>query len=323
MRSLSRAAFACALGLLAVPGCFGSHDPVAPQHPGTTLRTLWPNEDGRSWTYQVVDRAFTGGGGSTTYPTAAAVPPAPSMIQVAALLDHPPAETVSHSDTASFGLRFSGSVTTQSGVIAQNLAETLVSPAASGAARGPVGGQAAFLAQLYRARPDLRRLLRARFSSIGLPDDTSHVYASIFLHGYAWEKTTQWIGTYGDVDTLLAWKFLTSRLSPGSEFTFQLVPSLASDVFLHGRILGRQTVHTPAGTFVDAVVCAYLVDYGLSVGVDDTGNPIGYWRDYNYGSVTYVDGIGPVACYERRLWGLGDVTLRLTAQGPSSFAMNR
>lgn len=329
IRSLAHGAALCALALLTLPGC-SDRDPVAPSTSGATLRTVWPNEDGRSWAYQVVERTFADGGGLTTYPSPAAVPPAPSMTQVAALLDTLPTGGVSRSDSASFGLRFSGLITTQSGVTRQNLVETLISPAAADAARGPLGGPAAFLAQLYRARPDLRPLLRARFSSVSQLADTAHTYASSFLHGYAWEKTTRWIGTYGDVDTLLAWKFLTSALAPGSEFTHQLVPSLASDVFLRGRILDRQTVHTPAGTFERAVVCAYLIDFGVAEWTDEEGNPLGYQRTYGYGSVAYVDRLGPVACYERRLLtagvqsrGRGDVTLRLTGYGSGPVAESR
>jgi hypothetical protein len=257
------------------------------------------------------------------------VPPAPSMTEVAALLDTLPIGGVYRSHTASFGLRFNGLITTQSGVTRQNLVETLISTAA-GPARSPVGGPAAFLAQLYRARPDLRPLLRARLSSVSQLADTTHTYASNLLHGYAWEKTARWIGTYGDVDTLLAWKFLTSALAPGSEFTHPLVPSLATDVWLHGRILDRQRVRTPAGTFENAVVCAYLIDFGMAELTDESGNFMGYTRMFNYGSVAYVNTVGPVACYERRMvtaggisLGAGDVTLRLTGQGPRRWAADR
>ena len=315
--------------LLAAPGCLGHHDPVAPHVSASPLRMIWPNEDGRSWSYQVVERSFADGS-ITIYGNPAAVPPAPSISQAAALLDTLPIGTVIGSDTASFGLRFSGLITTQSGVTRQNLFETLVSTSATSPARTPIGGSPAFLAQLYRARPDLRPLLRARFASVSQLADTVHTYASTLLHGYAWEKTTRWIGTYGDVDTLLAWKFLTSNLLPGSEFTHQLVPSLASDVFLHGRILERQTVRTPAGTYVNAVVCAYLIDFGISQLTGAGGTVTGYSRWYNYGSVAYVDGVGPVACYERRMLtvgsrstGVGDVALRLTGTGPGLLSADR
>jgi hypothetical protein len=308
-------------------GCLGNHDPVGPRGPGATLATLWPNDDGRSWSYQVVDRQWPDGGW-TTYPTLAAVPPAPSMSQVAALLDTLRAGTVGSADTAAFVLRFQGMITTQSGVTRQNLTETLITPSSPGLGLPAPTARAAFLARLYRARPDLRVALRARLPFLALPADTLHRYVANLLHGYAWEKTTRWIGTYGDVDTLLAWKFLTSNLIPGSEFTHQLVPALASDVFLHGRILSRRRVVTPAGVFENAVVCAYLIDYGTTALTDPSGNPTGYTRFFDYGSVSYADQTGPVACYERRMLavggvsiGDGDVTLRLTATGPGAFAL--
>lgn len=111
------------------------------------------------------------------------------------------------------------------------------------------------------------------------------------------------------MDTALAWKYLAKDLTPGSEFLHRLVPSLAADVFLRGRILPRQTVQTLAGTFTDAVVCLYSVDYGISTATDDAGDATGYFRYYSYGSVTYADSVGPVGSYERRLVGLGNPSL--------------
>jgi len=330
-RTRTVAAFAAtALGLLAlvVAGCHESV--VAPRPHVMTLASLWPSQDGRSWSYQVLDRTFAGGGAFTTYTSAGAVPPAPSMTEVAALLDTLPAGDVYHADSAAFGLRFAGTITTLSGVTRQNLVETLVSGTTPLAPRNAAGGADAFLAQLYRARPDLRVLLRARLSSATGVADTVHTYASTLLHGYAWEKTTQWIGTYGDVDTLLAWKYLTAHLSPGSEFDHQLVPSLAGDVWLHGRILDRRSVRTPAGTFANAVVCAYLIDFGITGITGEQPIVTAYTRLFNYGYVAYVDNVGPVACYERRMvsvggisHGDGDVTLGLTAQGTPLLALTR
>lgn len=329
---LTRSALLAGLSciLLAVPGCLDRHGPVSPRLFITTLRTIWPSEDGRSWSYQVADRTFTDGMSWTIYASPAAVPPAPPMTGVAALLDTLPVGNVYLSGTASFGLRFDGLITTRSGVTKQNLVETLVPTTAAGAAQPAAGGPGAFLAQLYRVRPDLRPLLRARLEPSLLLADTTHTYASLLLHGYAWEKTARWIGTYGDVDTLLAWKFLTSDLAPGGEFSHRLVPSLATDIWLHGRILGRQTVRTHAGTFANALVCTYLIDFGITALVDESGNVTGYTRIFSYGSVAYVNTVGPVACYERRMvsvggtsLGAGDVTLDLTAQGPLPLATAR
>jgi hypothetical protein len=328
---MTRTRIAPALGLsaawllpLALSGC---HESVVspPGDPSITLSAMWPNDDGRWWRYRVVERSWDDNAW-TTYPSPGAVPPAPTMSEVAALLDNPPAAVPTRVDSSRYELRFSGTITTLSGVTRQNLLETWILP------NGPAGarsGQAAFLSQLAKARPDLRARIRARFASLAPVEDTLHfIYASDLLHGYAWEKTPQWIGTYGDLDTLLAWKYLTSRLSPGSEFTHQLVPALTSDVWLHGRILEPRTVRTAAGTFTNAVVCAYLIDFGVTTVTDDSGNPTGYTRQFSFGYVAYVPYVGPVACYERRMLavggislGWGDVTLDLTARSLPPVAL--
>jgi hypothetical protein len=97
-----------------------------------------------------------------------------------------------------------------------------------------------------------------------------------------------------------------AKLAAGSEFTHQLVPAVADDVFLHARILPDRTVETPAGVFDNVVVCLYLVDYGISTGTDASGVTSGYWQSISYGTVAYAAGIGPVFSYERPLMSTGD-----------------
>ncbi len=319
------AALVLLLLLTPAAGCRRSN-PAAPGPSGSALQTLWPNEDGRSWTYRSVERGW-GDTGGRVYQTLDSVPPAPSLTEIAAILGTQPIGTVTRSDSATYRLQFAGTITTQSGVTKQYLRETLIRPSQPAAPSRVRSGEAAFFAQLWRARPDLRPRNAARVPFARMLADTSDWYASIFLHGYAWEKTAQWIGTYGDVDTLLAWKYLTANLWPGSEFTHQLVPALASDVWLRGRILGTRPVQTPAGTFPNALLCLYLVDYGIVQLTDPAGNPAGFTRSYGYGAVWYVDGIGPVACYERKMLtvgggsvGYGDITLGLTSFSPALVA---
>jgi hypothetical protein len=118
------------------------------------------------------------------------------------------------------------------------------------------------------------------------------------LHGGAWERTPWEIGTYGDLDDQLAWLYLDANLQPRAEFEFQLIPSLADDVFLLCRILGRRTIETQIGRLRGALDCLYVVDYGVAVVFDQ--EPVGYFRLVDYGIVTYVPDVGPVQCLERR-----------------------
>jgi hypothetical protein len=284
---------------------------------GRSLLTIWPNEDGRSWTYRIHARQWSDPG-ARIYATRDSVPPIPSMSQIAALLGTQPIGPNPEADSASFQLRFNGFMTTGSGVTAQRLEEIVTRPASSPLSRSALPASAAaplgFLRELARARPDLAPALAGALAASGAaqqPIITGH--PTIFLFGYAWQRTSQWIGSYGDADTALSWKYLTRFLFPGSQFTHRLVPTLAPDVYLHGRILDRRTVVTRDGTFANAIVCLYAVDYGIGTAVD-ANNPelLGYYRVYSYGTVAYADRVGPVASYERRMVGLGQPSLGTT-----------
>ena len=112
----------------------------------------------------------------------------------------------------------------------------------------------------------------------------------------------------------------TGDLAPGHEFSMQLVPTVAADVFLHGRILPRRTVETPAGTFRSVVECVYLIDAGVYAVTDEFGGLLGYAGFFSYGTVAYSPDTGPVASYERAavprsdtvLPGFGDFDFALT-----------
>jgi hypothetical protein len=158
----------------------------------------------------------------------------------------------------------------------------------------------------------------------------------LFLHGnVAWLKTANHIITYGDVDTLPAWKYLDSNIVPGHEFKFQLVPSLADNIYLHGRVVGKKTVVTPEGTYTNAIECEYSVDYGIGTQTDDQGKLVGHYRSIAYGTVAYVDSVGPIAETGRHLMrvvsstrltdGVGnervDLTERLFALPRPGFAL--
>jgi hypothetical protein len=176
-----------------------------------------------------------------------------------------------------------------------------------------------FLERLRIARPDLGDEIRTLCPDLGASDQPGTPPAPIMIHGGAWEKTDLWIGTYGDIDTLLAWKFLEADLTSGHEFTHQLIPSLTNDAFLHCRVLGRTVVRSPAGHFWRALECIYIVEYG-PFEVQGPSGPFGWWQFYDYGRVIYVPEIGPVYGYERTLIavgetigiGYGDIEVELT-----------
>ena len=160
------------------------------------------------------------------------------------------------------------------------------------------------------------------------PAAVAAVRSPNFLFGYAWEKTDEYIGSYGDLNTELAWKYLVADLGPGSSFTMQLVPDLADDVFLHAVVLGRHPSSGDDREFRRPLQVLYLVDFGVASATDVYGNVTGYYRVYSYGTVTYVPGVGPVASYERAFVSPGlpldpgqyDQTIRLVATEPSSCA---
>jgi hypothetical protein len=306
--------------------------PCCPETP--TLTNIWPNEDQTSWSYDYKFRSWEWDGWRL-YEAEEDVPSAPALDEVVALMFH---QRIGANPVSTYGmykLEFDGDTTTMSGVIAQNLKETLVTTGdgPSGHIAGPgVPLVDPLLVRLAIARPDLRdrmlelmgtkaESLRLRLESVtGSSRDAAvsmlgglgqPVPEPLFIHGYAWRKTSEWIGTFGDIDTLLAWKFLDAELSPGHEFIHRLVPGLALDVYLHCRVLRRLSIRTPAGKFIGALECIYMVDYGvaelITPGGDAPGESIsGYARMFEYGNVVYVPTVGPAYSYQRMLVDAGD-----------------
>src|SRR6266571_5487829 len=153
MRIAARLVVVALIGgaLLAAPGC--RDHPTAPAPPVATLQNLWPNDDGRFWTYRIVKRRWDVEQ-PTIFPTPGQVPAAPSLDEIEVLLRGHAIGANPDSDIASFKLQFDGMFTTASGAIGQSLTETVLRPGAPVPAAAP--GGSAFLASLARARPDLR-----------------------------------------------------------------------------------------------------------------------------------------------------------------------
>jgi hypothetical protein len=227
-----------------------------------------------------------------------------------------------------FALQFKGSVTTMPGVTAQNLEEQWAEVSPSSRLGTSAGWSARLLARLALARPDLRAKLRAAWPGTPVPPPAPGLMRPLFLHGGAWEKTAEYIGTYGDVDRFLAWKFLDADFSRGSSFVFQLLPSFTSDLFLHAWVVPRSRQARLQG-FARELQVVYEVDYGISEMRDNVGTLLGYSRPIDYGTVFYVPGVGPVQCYERFFGWAGDpgattaqnlITLIRVTPGPGPIA---
>ena len=316
------AVLALSIGLIA-GGCSEEEAdcPVCPGGtPSPTMDNLWPNEDGNSWTYDQMMRRWERDEW-TLYENPDDVPDAPSLDYVEARLGD--SNTGANADTmfGIFRLEFDGICEGDSGATGQCLVETMFNEWDDDIMT--VSFDEILFGRLLMARPDLEDKIRniGGMERSAMEPGAEIVRMPLLLHGGVWEKTEDHTGTYGDVDTLLAWKFLESDISTGHEFTFQLLPSISSDIFLHCRILSRGTVETQYGTYKNTVECLYLIDHGLSTMVPPEGTR--YYRVYDYGTITYAPGIGPVSSFEKMLIdatvpdgpGLGDFYLELIGTG--------
>ena len=291
---LSASVFLSALFACMLWGC--GDDPAPPA--GTPLEILWPNEDGRSWTYDLSTEfwEFDFLDPEYVYDTPAQVPDAPNLGSLFPLIDEPTTPDSTATFETWYRLEFNGDITTRSGVTAQNLVETRGDGHLKGApdlARGSAMGSG-FLATLAAVRPELF----PGTQTTGVFDPSSHPSVGLdplFLHGGAWQRTEDWIGNYGDLDALPSWRFLEGDPLPGSKFTFQLVPQLADDVFLHAVVRAEVNIETPVGTFTNAFDAVYMVDYGISI----TPDFLGFYREISFGNIVYAPTVGPVKSYER------------------------
>lgn len=303
------AALAFVLAALATMGFPGCEDLTGPSGGGSksslTLSNLWPNDDGRYWRYDsrgvtLEQAAFA------PLPPGSNVPPV-TLAMVREMLKEPVTEQVGSVNEFEFLLKFDGEITTGSGVTAQWLREIYPWTAPGQRALPAAKPGERFLQRLAAARPDLRARLGAIAPAAAEGDIRR--FGPYFIHGYAWRKTPAWIGTYGDVDTLLAWKFLDAMVRPGHTFSHQLVPSLATDIWLHASVERVRAVQTPAGETVgNAIDVLYLIDFGVSSQVDAMGNVVGLFRMFDYGTVIYAPGVGPVRDYERRFAYIGQAS---------------
>lgn len=235
--------------------------PVAAQ---PSLDSLWPHEVGRRFTYD------------GTYED----------------IETPPMEFTGY-------LVFDGTGVMAPGVTVQNLIARIDGEPAGILTRVPAG-LSPLLARVWIARADLRSSIGAlaRENLIGMWPSLLLGPAAIDT-GVGHLQTATHIGLWRDAIADWSWWVLTDDLSVGASFTMQLVPDLATDVYLHGTVRGfEETVSTGAGTWSDAVIMDYVVDLGTQAFTDEGGNEIGTVVNELRGWVAFVPNVGPVASSE-------------------------
>jgi len=193
--------------------------------------------------------------------------------------------------TVAASLQLSGTVETAGGT-----AQVLLGDHPVPAKPGTAPGSSPLLCAVWRARPDLRARIAARQ---GASRVAAAAWWPLLLHpGYFMKSATSIQMWQPDWDHP-TWKYLEDDLLVGADFTLQLVPDLADDVFLHGTVEANDTpVTTDAGSFEHAVRMGYRIDYGWSVILDEALNVIGQYRSETLGHVHYVPGVGPVESLE-------------------------
>jgi hypothetical protein len=233
-----------------------------------SLSSLWPNDDGRSWEYAQ---------------------------------HHEDLVTPITVDNRT-RLFFDGTTVAPNSIEAQYLHQQLL--------EGTIAADALesrmadpFLRVLWNVRPDLRESLRNAADVLPCPQTGATGTYSILLNGeFAFRKTADEIAAWRcNFPDTKSWIWLVSDLTVGHEFTLQLVPDLASDVVLRGRVAAIELVTVPAGTFPNSVRVDYTVEFGASSCTDDGGNPTGTKKTELRGHVHYVEDVGPVESFEEIL----------------------
>lgn len=256
-----------------------AEDPPAPE---PTLENVWPNEDGRGWTYDFFHREWPD---TTTPPLAGlTIDDADSMLAVVA-----PAGTPT--DAHIWRNVFEGMETTESGAVGQNLRGYYYRDVEGGVRRWVPADRPSLAERLVLPRyATIEEFAARRICCVG---------ALLIEGGPAFVKTEELIGSYGDLDQRLSWKWLEADLGPGSGFTLQLVPALADNVFLHAEIREVRDLSTPYGEFENALSVNYMIEHGQEylLGPDDTR--IGPFQSWTFGRMEFVPEVGPVYCLER------------------------
>lgn len=231
------------------------------------MDALWPNEDGRSWTYAARTENYE------------ELPPSISDRTVRMFLE--------------------GTVVAPDAITVQMLrGELLSGPVAFDALTARIPDP--LMRAIHRARPDLRSAIEARVEGVGCSVVRADGFDGLMLSAeLTYLKTATEIASWRcNATNLRAWRWLVADLTLGNTFTLPLVPDLAPDILLHGTIAAVEDVVVPAGTIASCLRVDYRIDYGLTECTDESGTPLGTARSETRGSVHYAMGIGPVASFE-------------------------
>lgn len=237
-----------------------------------TMEQLWPNADGLNWRY---DQHYESYGFN------------PQVID------------------NQLRVFFDGTTTAAGGVPTQYLRQELVAGPSAGTmladAALAAGVSDPLLRAVWTARPDLRAQIEQAAAEAPCPATHPAGGYAIMLGGeFAWLRTAMEVAAWRcNAANTRSWQWLVSDLTIGNTFTLQLLPDLASDIFLHGTIAAIEPATVPAGTFVACVRVDYVVDYGLSECTDPSGNPLGTFRSETRGYVHYAPDVGPVDSFEQ------------------------
>jgi len=290
----------CIILVLGLTACNDDDDVTCPEEcPSAaepTLANIWPHANGNAWTFDMTYLEHI-----TT--DTLQEPPA-SMETLHTLLQSPLPGTPDFSLTGLYRIALDGEITTDSGVTAQHIQETLFFDNPDREGKRTSTGQNTpdrLLRLIARARPDLRREIHPLLDGESKDMDTmTHPW---FIGGYTFASEDDGYFGYGDLDQNHSWIYLGSNLETGGEFSLQLIPSIADDIWLYGRIWSRGDLTVGGRQFENVVECMYLIDLGETTATDENGNIIGTFNSYMYGTVHFAPEVGPIKGMERHLLG--------------------
>ena len=269
------------------------------QTPEASLDNLWPDDDGNSWFH---DYAFYEATAiePPLSPDPESVPASPSLdVALAFFADEPLAGDEVATGLYAFGFRGEG--TTESGASGPVLVSSLYS--GPELAAGAASTQDPMMRWVARLRPDLLPVLRARGVELELPKQ-GELFRPLLLGDGIWHRDAASIGYYNNLDLEPRLRLAEADLTPGHEWTVQLIPELTDDVFLHARVLAEVRRKTPMGTFDSVVPIFYYIELGVVTYYDDALEIIGYARSVAAARIEYAPGTGPAHWHE---WHLAHV----------------